>query len=253
MNPARRLFFVWLFVCLPLSAMAQCPDKEIRVGWEPWPPYAMMRDGRLTGLDLDMIRLLLDEMGCSYRFIERPWKRLLLEVEQGKLDLASGASKTAERQQYGLFSHSYRTESAVLLVRRTATVTPLSLDDVVAQQFRLAITRGYYYGDDFDRLNQQPAFRALLQPSKEDRMNLKKLAAGRVDGVLADPFAAAARLREEGLTDQVRVQMTVHANEVYFLLSRQTMSAAFVEQLDQALTKVRADGRYQEIIDQYLN
>jgi len=60
-------------------------------------------------------------------------------------------------------------------------------------------------------------------------------------------------LREEGLTDQVRVQMTVHANEVYFLLSRQTMSAAFVEQLDQALTKVRADGRYQAIIDQYLN
>ncbi|GGY50274.1 amino acid ABC transporter substrate-binding protein [Bacterioplanes sanyensis] len=236
--------------------LAACPKDQVRIGWEPWAPYSVQENGEYTGLDLDIAKAVLADMGCNVEFVQRPWKRLLLEIEQGKVDMTASASRNAEREQYGFFSEPYRTESVVLFVGagQSANYSNIQgLKDIAAADFDLGIARGYYYGEEYAALESDPSFKDNLQSAGDDVTNYKKLAAKRLDGFLADPFSAAASLKELGLSDKVEQHATIYSDDIYFLISRKSSSQAFVDAFNQSLSAMKADGRIQTIIDQYLN
>ncbi|ASP37938.1 hypothetical protein CHH28_04260 [Bacterioplanes sanyensis] len=245
-----------LSVGLVAAAAAACPKEQVRIGWEPWAPYSVQEGGEYTGLDLDIAKAVLADMGCKVEFVQRPWKRLLLEIEQGKVDMTASASRNAEREQYGYFSQPYRTESVVLFVGagQSANYGAINgLKDIAGMDFDLGVARGYYYGEEYAALEQDAAFKSKLNSAGDDVTNYKKLAAGRLDGFLADPFSAAAGLKELGLSDKVETHSTVYSDDIYFLISRKSSSQAFVDAFNQSLTAMKSDGRLQGIIDQYLN
>ena len=70
--------------------------------------------------------------------------------------MAASASKTPEREEYALFSDPYRTESAVMYVRieDAGKYNFDSLEDIIGTEFKLAVTRGYYYGEEFEELKR---------------------------------------------------------------------------------------------------
>ena len=248
------LFSVLLM--FPAQAAPVCPAGGVKVGWEPWLPYAYEEQGTFTGLDLDMATAILTRMGCPFTFVNRPWKRLLTEVAAGDLHLTGGASRTAEREEFGYFSTPYRTESAVMIVRNEdaagyASIT--SLKDLIGKNFTLGITRGYYYGEDYAALENDAGFKARLADAGDDVTNYKKLAAKRLDGFLVDPFSAAAGLKKEGFSGRFKTLMTVYSDDIYFLISKAATSPEFVAAFDQALAELKTSGEYQAILDKYLN
>ena len=75
-------------------------------------------NGEATGADIDLIKAIADEIGCSVVPVELPWARILKEVEQGTLDLSTSTSWTPEREQWALFSEPYRETEIAIYVRR---------------------------------------------------------------------------------------------------------------------------------------
>lgn len=245
-----------LSVGLVAGVAAACPKEQVRIGWEPWAPYSVQENGEYTGIDLDIAKAVLADMGCQVEFVQRPWKRLLLEIEQGKVDMTASASRTDEREKFGYFSLPYRTESVVMFVAagQSSNYSNISsLKDIAATEFKLGVARGYYYGEEYAALENTAEFADNLQSAGDDATNYKKLAANRLDGILADPFSAAAGLKELGLSDKVEKHSTIYSDNIYFLMSRQSISQAFVESFNQSLQSMKSDGRLQSIIDQYLN
>ena len=87
----------------------------------------------------------------------------------------------------------------------------------------MGVTREYFYGDDYDQLSKVTAFKSLIQEVQSDSLNYSKLIKNRIDGFLADPVAAAAALKKEGLLDKIEVHpMPIYSNDIYVMLSKKS-------------------------------
>lgn len=249
---SRKLvvFLCWLVFVLPLSAVAD----SLSLGWEDWKPYQYQSsDGELTGLDIEMVKAVFDSQGKSLKFLQLPWKRHLDNLESGHIDLAASASKTPEREQFAYFSDPYRTESAALFIRKTDQdkYQFSSLQDIIGTDFSLAVTRGYYYGEEFSQLMENPDFRKQVQEVNDNQLAQRQLVRGRVDGFLEDPIAATVELEEEGVADQVVNILDIYSDGIYVMFSKKTKTEADVESFNKGLSEIRRSGVYDEIMAKY--
>jgi polar amino acid transport system substrate-binding protein len=244
---------VLVFACSSARAWASC---ELRVGWEPYLPYQFAtHDGEVTGADIVLMRELATAIGCEVVFKELPWARQLLELEKGTLDVAMSASWTPERADYAHFSIPYRRGEMAIFVRRgTVSQYPLSaLSDIPGIGFRLGVILGYYYGPEFEELQQDPAFAAYIDPAADYPTNIRKLLHARIDGFLVDDVAVMrAEARRLGVADRVeRYPLRMPGDEFHFMFSRRSVAADVVAVVDRQLQIMKAGGRIQAILDQF--
>ena len=108
-----------LFFIPNLQLFSQCPEEKIKFGYDDWPPYQFKgANKRPSGLDIDIITAVLNEMNCSYNLRKISWKAHITRFKKGKYHLAGGASKNEERKKFAFFSDTYWTESAIMLVQK---------------------------------------------------------------------------------------------------------------------------------------
>jgi polar amino acid transport system substrate-binding protein len=240
-----------LFSIAPNHAMAE----ELSMGWEDWQPYQYKDSNQVvTGLDVELMQAIFKNIGYQISLAELPWKRHLNNVEQGRTDLAASASKTPEREQYAFFSDPYRTESAVMYIRKAdaGKYEFDSLRGIIGTDFNLAVTRGYYYGEEFADLMKDPEFKKRVQEVNDNQLAQRQLVRNRVDGFLEDPIAAAIELRIEGLLDKVSNHMPIYSDDIYAMFSKKSTSPKLVEAFNNSLVELRTNGTYDRIMDKYL-
>lgn len=230
---------------------------NLSVGWEPWKPYQYRsEEDELTGLDVELVRAVTEQMGCAIHYQKMPWQRTLFEIEQGGLvNMAAGADKLPERVDYAYFSEPYRSETVYLFIRtRDKGKHNLErLADIPRRGFRLGVTAGYHYGERFEALMEKPEFAAHVETVRADRQNHEKLLLGRIDGFLADPVATAALLRGTGHAGRITAHpMTIKEERIHVMFSRAAHSPQIVTRFNQALEKLQEKGRVQAIMDRYL-
>lgn len=246
-----------LLIMLSVTTVFGECAKPYSVGWESWEPYQFQNEAKeLKGLDVELISAIASNANCSVKFVELPWKRHLTELEAGVVDLAGGASKTPEREVFANFSSAYRKETAVMYVRKGESdkFKFKKLFDLSGTQFRLGITREYFYGDEFDKLSKDTAFKSLLQEVQSDALNYPKLMKGRIDGFLADPVAAAAALKKEGLLDKIEVHpMPIYENDIFVMLSKKSVNQESFQSFEKSLTELKKQGKLAQIINKYLH
>ena len=72
----------------------------MRLGIDPsWPPVEYFDDeGRIAGITADNIRILSEKMGTRFEAVkDLPWKEVLDQARQGKIDVISAIVKSEER------------------------------------------------------------------------------------------------------------------------------------------------------------
>lgn len=250
---AGRLGVALLSLAVSLGAAAQ--PCRLAVGLDQWAPY-QYRDakGRAQGLDVDLLRLYGKLTHCRLRFVSRPWSRQLRDLKTGRLDLVPGASMTPGRQQYARFSNAYRRETMRLFMsaQSAANFDFTDFRQMIPVNFRLGVTLGYYYGSDFQAAMTDPAFRALVTEVPDMSQNFRMLAAGHINGAIADTVVGAYWIRKLGLDGQVvMVPMRVNSDNIHLMFSRQTVEPALVERFNQAIEKARDDGSLRRIMQRY--
>lgn len=250
-------FIVVLALLVPTPGYAgNCPSETLLMAWSPWDPYQYQNEeGRLTGLDIELVEAVFDHMSCPVRYEEMPWKRQLLHLKSGSVDLITGASFVEERTAYGHFSEPYREEQVVLFVNEEAAGHyPVSeLSDLLQMDFTLGIALGYFYGDTFERLLKNPAFAARVVELPSEEHAFRMLALGRVDGVLADPFVAAHLVRQHQWQGVFRPMATVYQAPIHFLFSRQSVPGEWVSRFNRSLRTLQETGETDAIVKRYLD
>lgn len=93
--------------------------KEIKVGTSPdFPPYDTMYGSTFTGIDMDIVRAICNELNYRVTFVNYDFDAIITAVQSNAIDVgASGFSITPDREDSVLFSEAYTTTEQVVVVR----------------------------------------------------------------------------------------------------------------------------------------
>lgn len=236
------------------AAVAENCVKTVR--WFTDIPYALREaDGEIRGLSVEVARTVLQQMGCEAQFVEMPWARALVELEQGRLDILPGALRKPDREVFAYFSRPIHRSPNVLFVGNAAAkrhhITQLS--DLVGTDFRLAAQIDVSYGPDYDALMKNPQFRARVSPLTLRSSAWKMIERDRIDGLIADEISGLLELRQLGLSDVIsNTRIVVSGAPAYFAFSKKTNDQDFVNAFSNVFTAMLSDGRYKAIAQRYL-
>lgn len=96
-NEVKFLMIIF-FLMFSVSVLSA---KEITVNYEKaWFPYAFEKNGKATGIHIDIVKEAIKKAGFDVKFVTAPWKRCLLNVKNGKSDAVIGASYKYERAKF---------------------------------------------------------------------------------------------------------------------------------------------------------
>ena len=230
---------------LSLSTAQACERSyNIRVA-KNYPPYFMTdSNGHHFGMEVEFAQQVMAASGCKYQLVELPWRRALLQLRQGDLDILTVASYTEERNEFSRFSVPYRQEVVGLLMRKGDLNRQIgSLQDLVKQNLVVAYLRGAYHGPEFKKIAEEESFKRILQPVTKVVDFLPALAGDRIDAILTDVVAMSLHLEKENKTDELGVHdFHVFENNVYFMMSRVSVSEQDEALINKAIQQVIKDG-----------
>ena len=83
-----------------------------------FPPYEYYENNQITGIDVDIMRAIADELGMELQIEDMAFDSIIAAVTAGKVNVgASGFTVTEERKKSVNFSNSYITSKQVIIVR----------------------------------------------------------------------------------------------------------------------------------------
>lgn len=256
MHAVLSLRFLLSIASLVLAA-APAAGCELRVRWNPDPPYSM-RDaaGRVVGLQAELTEQTLQRMGCRVVWVELPWARALVELQAGRLDVLPGALHRPEREAYAWWAEQHVVVPNRLFVRagqETSFGTATRLQQAWRPGLKLGVQIGVVYGPDYAELLANPAFRAALTQTPGRRSLWQMLEIGRVDGVLASEATARWELGELGLQGRIVPTAVVISDEpAQTMFSKRSVEASLVLRYRAAAEALQKDGTQSRIVRKYL-
>ena len=165
-------------------------------------PYAYAdASGLIHGLSNEVLGLVSEATGLHFTWIRGGTAEdNLRRVHEHELDLAANVAETPERRSYLAFTQPYYSSPAVLVLRQAAPAP----DGIASMHGRIAVGRG----DPVEAFLAQRFPALTLVPENDDSAALHDLAAGKVDGVVADA-ALATRLLHEPAFGDLRISYEV--------------------------------------------
>ncbi len=232
------------------------PDCQLTAGWDPWEPYHYIAAGdEVQGMDIELMNAIASGANCEINYQQGNWSNLLNQLRNDEIDLMMGATRIPEREAFARFSEPYREDSFILYVLEgeATRVENQSLEQLMANGFRLGVTQGYYYGEEFNALQSNPEFADQIIDASVGEMNFTHLLDGQIDGFLEHPPVATAIKRRRGDTDPIiATENSIGGGPVTFMFSRENVDASVVERFNAALQSLKESGEHQRMINRYM-
>ncbi|MEB3173172.1 MAG: transporter substrate-binding domain-containing protein [Cyanobacteriota bacterium] len=239
--------------------------QPIRGGWYPWDPYQYLEGSGerrdLTGLDVQLLREAFEgELGRELELSPVSWKQHQRDIRDGRRDVAGGAFRTAEREAYAYYSKPYRFEEVVVYRRRFEPIGTLALrntstllQELQSGSSTIGLVRGYHYGDVVAGFAADPRHAARIVWADDHEANLRNLLNGKVQLAPVDRLVGATiAWRNKWTVDLVSSTFPVFRDSIHVLFSKRTSDPALVKRFDDAMARMRSDGRYNRIVQHYL-
>lgn len=257
-RPIARLalcLVLWLALPAPASAAPAAGDAlpaSLVCHDDVFVPYFMQNEGRIEGLNVDVLREAASRIGIAIAFRATPWRRLESELAKpdGAVDCAFAMSRTARREQYLEFGKVplQPTEYALFVRQGEAAAIPARLEDMAGKV--IGVRAGFRLPDEVAAGAASGRWSVAEVPT--DAANFQKLALRRIDAVLADSYVGLYTLRQLKLQGIVRVTPPVTRFDTYLVFRKSSHSAALAAAFDRAFARMRQDGTFARLTSSYL-
>ncbi len=242
-------------IALLVAAPARAQDRVLQAGWYASEPQQYLRQGELTGLDIEMVRAIARQAGEEVRFVPMGYLPLLEAVAAGRMDVATGIPETEERARRYAFSLPYRHDVNVLVVRRGegARLRFSDADGLASflaqdRQFRLGVRAGFsYYNAALDTFIASPSISGRVRPANDDATNIRRLLAGEIDGFLAERLSVALIITSLGAATRVEEAQMRILIPLHLAFSPGTVTPAMLGRFDAAIEMLTEDGTLDRI------
>ncbi len=167
------LFTIFLLVASPAAHAAE----SVSFCFNDWPPYTQIGDEGPEGITVQIVQRAADMLGLEARFFEHSWDDCLQKVEDGEYDVLLDAAK---REAYLQGPTSFNSYTDTFWVRNDSKVN--RYDELTGG--KIALVKGYNYADSLmahiDDLGLE------IVRGEDDPSNIRDLADGKIDAVIAD-------------------------------------------------------------------
>ncbi|WP_035052802.1 substrate-binding periplasmic protein [Andreprevotia chitinilytica] len=253
MSALKKLLVGLAVLSLSSVVWAGC-SKPLSVVPEDWPPYSYKEGAQFTGLDIELMRAIFKEAGCSLVFEENiPRLRRHYMHKEGQLDVLFAASVTEERKQFSWFTLPYRDEVTGLFARQdnAASLSKVaSFADVSAARASVLAPNAGWYGDDYAKNLGNLQAAGLIQHFENFEQGVRMLQANRADLMMGDVGAvvyASGKLK----LNLVQLTLVPNRDPVHLMLSKKSTTQADVDALNAAITKLEKRGDLAKIRAKY--
>ena len=255
LTPAlRRSALVLAFIlCFSAPSYGDC---DITLRWDDDPPYFMVQEGKVVGIDADLVREAIGRLNCGLSFQKMPWARALRELRDGHVDMLSGAYRTPEREEYAHYSDVVGLVSPNILFIRRSDESRFELNglrQLLESGFRLGAQIHVSYSEEYSALIQNPDYEKNIQYLSRRESLWKMLARNRVDGVVASRLTGLYEIQALGLSGTTTPSSMVVSNKpAFFVFSKASVSSEFVADFDRVLQAMLDDGTFAAIVNRYV-
>jgi ABC-type amino acid transport substrate-binding protein len=186
----------------------------LKVAVEPYAPYTSVRDGKIVGLDADIINAAAAKLGLNVEPVVTDFAGMLASVQSHRVDITvGGIAWTADRQKQGLFTDPpYYSPPAMAVA---AGKTFHTVDDLQNQP--LGTVEGYVW---VKSIKAVPG--ATLHAYPDATGVFDDLAAGRISAGFLDPLIIIGaqqhgqKIETQYLSPPTDDQVKAHPDYAYF-------------------------------------
>jgi polar amino acid transport system substrate-binding protein len=214
------------------------------------PPYAYQEDGKVVGMDTDVLIRFCESKGISPQFRALPWKRSLAEAQDGRVHGIFSLFRSDERDQFLYYPETpINSVRTVVIGRKADNLTINSLEDL--RGLRVGVLHAYKYGPEFDDMT---GLNKIFCRDKRELITL--LDRERVDVTMDAADVFNFKVREYGFNRaKFEILHQVRTNPIFVAFSKAglgergqelaTEFSAFFQKLEESgeLEKIRDDYR----------
>lgn len=241
-----RLFFITATL---LSTLFLTPAYafEVVVPIDHFPPWKVVKGDRISGIDIELTKALLAEIGATPKFVICPWSRCLEMLKNGQGDLLSGVLVRPERANFLAYIYPpYKTRSSKVFYRLMWSPDIKTHEDLSGRA--IGTQRGANY---FPRFDSDTSL--TKEEVHTDELNFRKLRENRVDAIITTESQGDYIVATLGFDKNI-VKSTYRYDEVipvHFAVSRRSALFDKIQELTTAAEKLKKDGTFAAIIKQY--
>ncbi|MGC5703147.1 transporter substrate-binding domain-containing protein [Pseudomonas sp. NFXW11] len=244
MNPVVRI----ATACALVFAASATQAETLKIATEgAYPPFNYVdSNNQLHGFDVDIANALCAQMKVECQIVAQDWEGIIPALLAKKYDavVASMIATDERKKKIAFTNHYYRTPLSVAVAKDsdiTDAQTNFKGRTVGAQA---SSTQAIYAEDHYGPAGADVKFYPTLDEANSD------LAAGRVDGVIADKFPLLAWADSAG-KDCCKIIGDVNGTTADASIAVRQDDHALRERLNQALDAIVADGTYKKISSRY--
>jgi len=209
------------------------------------PPFMYQHQGQPQGLYPQMLQAIFARLGEPLQIQPMPWKRALLRGAGGEVGIG-GIYRNAERIKVFDYSAPIFEERLMLYVHQDRPFVFGQVGDLHGK--RIGVIRGWSYTEDFDQAARSGQI--LAQEGSSDEANLRKLASGRLDAVVAIELAGQRLLQLPGLEHLTALPQPLSINPTFLVFAKQADQGALLQRFNQVLQDMRKDGSLRHLVQQ---
>ncbi len=247
----RQLLASLLIPGMPAIGLAQA--RRLRMVRSAWPPYVYMEGERGVGLDVELIEAVLRRIGYQLELVpETPRRRRPQMMAAGELDLVPAATVPEHAQEQAWFTSTYRHELIGLMsleAQREQFATLQAFSDLITRRIPVLVPK-FRTGGELDGLIERLRPAGLAEPYDSAKRGLAMLQRGRASLIIGDIPTLIHIGRLEGVP-VTRTPLPEQRLPVSLMLSRKTVSADLLAQINASLAALEADGTLPAIRKRY--
>ncbi|MCP3925292.1 MAG: amino acid ABC transporter substrate-binding protein [Desulfobacterales bacterium] len=203
---------------------------------------------KITGISYDLIMEIGKKLNIPVKFQILPWKRMLVYLDQGEIDVILGIYWTKKRSEIYHYSSPFLQNEARVFVLKEKKFNFRSFKDLIGK--RGDIPPGGSFGDKFDKFSKK---HLKLSGIKDRSSRIKRLLLGRCHYFIADYMDGMWTLNEQGMADKiVPLPKAVSKTQVYFAMSRKSKCPNIAAEITNYIEIFKNDGTMKSIIRRYI-
>lgn len=238
----RRLLAASVVATTALCSTVMAKDLLVAVD-TAFVPFEFRQGEEYVGFDIDIWAAIAEELGVTYKLQPMDFNGILPAIQTRNVDVAlAGITITEERQKAIDFSDGYYDSGFLLMVPTDSDIT--SVDDLGGKSLALRMgTSAAQYSEEHFKDTDLRLFPNI------DNAYLE-LQTGRVDAAMHDTPNVLYYIKTagQGRVKAVGEQLMAHEYGIAF-----PKGSDLVPQVNEALSKIKADGRYNEIYKKWFD
>jgi polar amino acid transport system substrate-binding protein len=220
--------------------------SKVRLVADPYPPYQFEENGRIRGVDNDIIKESFSVHDIEIETGLYGWDRCMEMMEAGNADGIFQITSTPERERQFLFSHQLRTACTLFFRRKRF---PIELDSAVdlgsqLHNVKVGVLSGYSYGAAVDSIGDEQKVSAESGESLVFGLQRGEFALALMDQGVAACLMARLRIDTIEITPGFSIQ-----RKLYVAFRKELFD--LVRFFNSGLKTIREKGVYDDVFRRY--